>query len=231
MKAIVACLLFMVIEGAYAASFDCGGKLNAAENMICSNEVLSRLDEELSMLYKYIKFNNAEKQEQLNSIEERNKCQEIACIAAWYDDQIDAFEHCRLPVKECISSKGELTALANKDEDNYFYLDGELELNGDGSNELIYVSGGCNAHCMYAVYELKDGCYHEIASFSAREYFVVPPTSNELAEYINKEDLDNYRKHGVISEESFMCLLINNVESVLDVASSPKYEPWCFDRK
>jgi uncharacterized protein YecT (DUF1311 family) len=231
MKIVVMFLSLLIVECTYAASFDCGGKLNDVEKMICSNAQLSGLDDELGALYKYMHVNNAEKQEQLNWIKERNKCKNLECVASSYKNRIDVFVYYRLPIKTCISSENKFSEFAKNDKDNYFYFDNEYDLNGDESNELIYVSGGCNAHCMYAVYALKNGCYHEIASFSAREYFVVSPNSAEISEYISKEELEKHRKNGDISSDSFSCLLINDVEPMLDGATGPQYKPWCFDKK
>ncbi|MDH5654258.1 MAG: hypothetical protein OEZ39_20580, partial [Gammaproteobacteria bacterium] len=66
----------------------------------------------------------------------------------------------------------ELKEFASKDTKYYFRLDRETNIKGDSQNELIYGSGGCNAHCEYIVYEMQDGCIKEIASFTAREYYI-----------------------------------------------------------
>jgi uncharacterized protein len=77
-----------------AASFDCGKAASVVEKLICSNEELSKLDENLSKAYKHeveqsdSKHKAIEDQRQWIK-EERNSCQDADCLKSAYQKRID----------------------------------------------------------------------------------------------------------------------------------------------
>jgi uncharacterized protein YecT (DUF1311 family) len=97
---IAAALVYASLPRGHAAhpwkpSFDCRLASGKAELMICNNEQLSELDNELSVLYTTIRKSLAgEDQRQLDSAEsvwvvERNACsRDFNCIKKTYDDRI-----------------------------------------------------------------------------------------------------------------------------------------------
>lgn len=90
-------LLMMVagllcVVSAQAASFDCAKAGTKVEKLICADETLSKLDEELSSAYKAAvkdeKQAEAIKQSQKQWMKERNECENIACAKASYQARI-----------------------------------------------------------------------------------------------------------------------------------------------
>jgi uncharacterized protein YecT (DUF1311 family) len=82
-------VLLSSLSNSYAASFDCKKAITLVEQAICSNQELSKLDQQLATMYKKALANSLNQavlkdrqREWLNS--ERNSCQEIACIKEAY---------------------------------------------------------------------------------------------------------------------------------------------------
>lgn len=215
---------------ANSASFNCSAQLNNVEKRICDNAVLSDLDDQLGALYKYRKVNTADKKDQINWIKKRNSCLNDECIEKAYNDRISLFTSSRVPIKKCLGTVQSLSDYAAEHTNETFIVDKQVDLNGDGEDEIIYGERMCNVHCAYAAYEKIAGCYYEIATFTAREYFVVSARSDDLENYLSKEELVDYKKTNVISNDSFKCLLINDVEQYGDLTIGPSYQPWCFSK-
>lgn len=82
-----------------AASFDCGLANGFVENSICTEQDLSKLDDELSIYYKSAKSNaeNSEiiTQEQLDWLKKRNLCTTKECIIEKYSNRISEL---KLPI-------------------------------------------------------------------------------------------------------------------------------------
>lgn len=86
----------MACGTAYAASFDCT-KANASyEKIICSDNVLNRLDDALSNNYLVVMNSNREqrvkdslKQSQIAWLNKRNACSEYSCIRSLYERRVD----------------------------------------------------------------------------------------------------------------------------------------------
>jgi uncharacterized protein len=79
-------LLFLP-HAAFAVSFNCGLASQPVERMICSNPVLSSLDDQLHELYR----NNSSgprRTNQLDWLASRNQCQTDACVIAAYRERI-----------------------------------------------------------------------------------------------------------------------------------------------
>jgi uncharacterized protein YecT (DUF1311 family) len=86
-------LIGLVIESSpvLAASFDCSKAGTAVEKMICSDAVLSRLDEELAGKYQSVSSSPQVKQQQRDWLRNiRNKCETTDCLVAAYRTQIQS---------------------------------------------------------------------------------------------------------------------------------------------
>ena len=93
----VKCFLYLfgllgLALSARGASFDCGKALTRVEKLICGDAELSRLDEELSTVYKTAikdeKQADSIKQAQKLWMEERNNCADEACVKQTYDTRL-----------------------------------------------------------------------------------------------------------------------------------------------
>ena len=86
----------------YKTSFDCSKASTEVEKKICTNEILSQLDGLLSDTYKSRQRPNFGldlkkfRQDQLNWLKERNKCQDVNCIQKNYHERI--IDICDIPV-------------------------------------------------------------------------------------------------------------------------------------
>lgn len=78
---------------AQAASFDCAKASTKVEKLICSDDVLSKLDEELNAAYKTAlqdeKQADSIKQAQKQWVKERNVCEDAGCLEMTYRSRID----------------------------------------------------------------------------------------------------------------------------------------------
>jgi uncharacterized protein len=88
---------------AQAASFDCAKAATFVEKEICTNAVLSRLDDALGDNYRLMKASDIgadaqaeQKARQKAWLGRRNSCTEYACIESAYRTRID--EICEVPV-------------------------------------------------------------------------------------------------------------------------------------
>src|ERR1700737_4160849 len=93
MKLLVA--LFLVSTSAFAVSFDCSKSSTFAEKTICSDPLLRKLDDALSINYKAMlgadlggTVENL-RIEQRKWIANRNKCATRECLVAMYRERID----------------------------------------------------------------------------------------------------------------------------------------------
>jgi len=72
---------------AHAASFDCTKAGTAIEKMICGDDALSKLDEDLNAAYKTAlqdtQHAEATRQAQKQWLKTRNACQDNACVYQW----------------------------------------------------------------------------------------------------------------------------------------------------
>jgi len=77
-----------------AASFDCEKASTAIEKMICGNDELSKLDEELNRAYKSALQDNRNaktiQQDQKQWMKGRNNCQDSSCIKRAYEDRLSS---------------------------------------------------------------------------------------------------------------------------------------------
>ncbi len=79
-----------------AASFDCSQKLSNIEKMICANDALSELDQQLSEVYIKAIKNTADKGDlknrQIGWLKQRNKCPSADCLVDIYRSRIQELE-------------------------------------------------------------------------------------------------------------------------------------------
>jgi uncharacterized protein len=75
-----------------AASFDCGKASTATEKLICADEAISRLDEQLGASYKVALENatdkDAFKKEQVDWLKEQRNCKDRACLSSVYQSRL-----------------------------------------------------------------------------------------------------------------------------------------------
>ena len=86
----------IVTPSSRAASFDCEKSATPVEMMICSNETLSRLDEDLSQIYRNALEKSSDptelKQQQHKWLFERNQCSNMSCVENSYRQRIPDLE-------------------------------------------------------------------------------------------------------------------------------------------
>jgi len=77
---------------AQAASFDCAKAATKVEKLICGDQELSKLDDELAISYKAAQQNSAQgsalRQEQKQWMNERNGCGDSACVKQAYERRL-----------------------------------------------------------------------------------------------------------------------------------------------
>ena len=87
-------LPFCLADNVQAASFDCAKATTKIEKLICTDTVLSRLDEELAAAYKTAlqdeKQAESIRQAQKEWMKERNSCTDVPCIKQAYDTRLQA---------------------------------------------------------------------------------------------------------------------------------------------
>lgn len=103
MKSLALAAMFSLSFTASAASFDCDKAATFVEKEICTNLVLSRLDDALGENYRMMMVSDigadtqaAQKAEQKAWLGRRNRCTEYTCIEQVYRKRID--EICEVPV-------------------------------------------------------------------------------------------------------------------------------------
>jgi len=84
-----------MMYNSHAVSFDCSKATTLVESLICSDDRLSQLDDLLNESYKKTISNNSQKaklkSEQLSWMKNiRNKCKSYECLAASYEERINA---------------------------------------------------------------------------------------------------------------------------------------------
>jgi uncharacterized protein len=162
-------LLSLLGTIANAASFDCKLAHKGVETMICADEAVSKLDEQLDAVYTQVrKASNNESQEkaaQLAWLKTRNACVDLACLRRAYESRIAVLQ-IRVPAA---SSSGVVRNAENPhvtqkrnnaikavlekldDANDTPYDIGWFDLDGDGRQEAIVLmkgsswcgSGGC----------------------------------------------------------------------------------------
>src|SRR5471032_734224 len=92
--ATIAGLLLSLGSASYAASFNCMKLHTRIEKLICSDQELSKLDDELASTYKLARqaptdWEPIGVEVQKNWLNERNKCFNSTCLIKMYREQID----------------------------------------------------------------------------------------------------------------------------------------------
>lgn len=102
---------FTLASNIYAASFDCAKASTLVEDVICSDNDISTLDETLSSSYRdaLANTNNASniKLDQRNWLKKRNSCKDKACLQSMYEQRINDLASVNpLPKKvgDCVDS-------------------------------------------------------------------------------------------------------------------------------
>jgi len=87
--AVMACLLAGLGNAqAFEASFDCAKAEKPVENLICSNAVLADEDVRMAHTYQFIRQRAPEEvQDQRQWLQDRNACQDFACVKRQYDER------------------------------------------------------------------------------------------------------------------------------------------------
>lgn len=107
--------IFIIPSLIFAASFDCAKATSDVEKVICSNADISKLDDELSELYKHVYADSADKEQkqlkldQLSWLKKRNACLSRTCIRDAYKTRLsELIERLRVldPVSECLWISG-----------------------------------------------------------------------------------------------------------------------------
>ena len=105
MKRLFAIAALFASTAAGAASFDCEKAGTFVEKEICTNLVLSKLDDALAENYRMMQASGIdaatrveEKARQKAWMAERNLCKDYACIEQAYRQRVDAI--CEVPVLE-----------------------------------------------------------------------------------------------------------------------------------
>ena len=80
---------FIISNISFAASFDCNKASTKTEKLICSENELSKLDENLASLYKEAAHIPGIKSEQRAWLSQVKKCSDAKCIRNSYSDRID----------------------------------------------------------------------------------------------------------------------------------------------
>lgn len=113
-KTLFSVLLASIALYANAASFDCTKASTYAEKQVCSDILLSKLDDALAQNYKSMQVDEIGigalkdlRKTQKEWVQQRNKCTTKSCLVNSYKQRID--EVCEYPVIEgvhpiCISS-------------------------------------------------------------------------------------------------------------------------------
>jgi uncharacterized protein YecT (DUF1311 family) len=92
-------LLLLTLTATFllSASFDCQKATTDIEKLICSDEELSRLDDELGKAYKSVlnetDNSNIFKQKQKKWLTERNRCKDANCIKYQYEQQLSYLQY------------------------------------------------------------------------------------------------------------------------------------------
>jgi len=92
-KAAILCLLsLMFVQSACAASFDCEKATTKVEKMICADPELSKLDEDLSVVYSKALKESSDptilKLQQRGWLKERNQCNDLSCLGGSYKSRL-----------------------------------------------------------------------------------------------------------------------------------------------
>ena len=91
-SALIALLVLVSSVPAFGASFDCGKSRTPSEHLICSDEELSRRDDDLAVLYKRARAAAPDRAafDQSNRKEWRRRestCVDKACLLSWYNNR------------------------------------------------------------------------------------------------------------------------------------------------
>lgn len=88
----------------FAASFDCAKASSTTEKLICGDESLSKLDEQLSSSYKQTLELAADKEvfkkTQIEWLKQQRVCKNVACLKAVYAARIDVLGKSAMPIAE-----------------------------------------------------------------------------------------------------------------------------------
>ena len=111
--------IFVIPSAILAASFDCAKATSEIEKLICSNADISKLDDELSRLYKYVYAYSVDREEQkqlklkqLSWLKRRNVCLTRTCIRNAYNARLSELIE-RLNVLNAVSGWLLITGCTN----------------------------------------------------------------------------------------------------------------------
>lgn len=112
---IASLLIFIAYQPSLAASFDCKDATTNVEVMVCNNEHLSKLDEDLAFAFNTVRNKSSEfLSDHTNWLSSRNLCNSVECIENYYIDRIFAIKS--LDIQSTESDEG-LINTADESED------------------------------------------------------------------------------------------------------------------
>lgn len=117
-KIIFAVLVSIFTFKSYAVSFDCNKAATLVENVICSDEEISALDDALASSYANVLASSDDagsiKLEQRNWLKKRNACQNKACLKTLYTQRIQELTRSKSASKETTNDQAGSDALPKK---------------------------------------------------------------------------------------------------------------------
>lgn len=124
----------------YAASFDCSNANESYEKIICSDNVLNKMDEALSNNYRVVmnsensqKIKDLLKQDQIAWLNKRNACNEYSCIRSLYEWRVDEiYERC----ERYGTSSEKLSCISTQDISRQINKENDLAKQEDQKNRI-----------------------------------------------------------------------------------------------
>jgi len=126
-KSYILFFLLLVSPSLLAASFDCAKADLTVEKLICKDETLSRLDEQLAVLYKQALLDTSDKDafkhKQIDWIKRRNVCNDTACLLQNYKNRLSGLNNEKGFSDFCYVSTQKLKDFSSADEKFYEVTD------------------------------------------------------------------------------------------------------------
>ena len=214
------CLAF--IGNLQAASFNCQKAGNFIEHTICNDTKLSKLDDDLAVVYKNAMKNTKNKeglkQQQFAWIEERNSCQNVECLQNSYSKRISKLNN--KPKETPYGNKSKETIILNGIPMTYIYnftLD-DASLIVKNMPQLKYALdiSESELYCDKFDISFNKGLYKYIEAAEFEEYqhqlqgAILDKNKNIVALklYYPKSDYDNYEAMVYFTGERNICIAL-----------------------
>lgn len=215
MSRILLALLLIVIQTipAYSASFDCKKAKTAVEKMICSDESLSKLDEELAKVYAQaltaVPDRNTLKKEQREWVKnKRNTCNDTNCLLISYKNRITKLEaNIDFNIRntsQYISDKeiwGVWEELKESADGTYDIVISKSKLSYDLCKTMFKLIKQHDHQYTYAAIAANN-CY-AMSRKKALNYIIITPIPNEFNDWIRVKYYYDIKEDGWLGEETF----------------------------